>query len=80
VLFRVRPVHCQCRDERQTQTYPDWVDGDPPFTRSRISAPLALRAPAGRHSSITTTTDIYVDWDIDQLAETMRQVLGEVET
>jgi hypothetical protein len=39
-----------------------------------------LRAPAGRHSSITTTADIYVDWDIDQLAETMRQVLGEVET
>lgn len=29
------------------------------------------------HSSITTTADIYVDWDIDQLAETMRQVVGE---
>ena len=26
------------------------------------------------HSSITTTADIYTDWDIDQLAETMRGV------
>jgi integrase len=26
------------------------------------------------HSSITTTVDIYTDWDIDQLAETMREV------
>jgi site-specific recombinase XerD len=32
------------------------------------------------HSSITTTADIYVDWDIDQLAETMRRVVGEEET
>jgi site-specific recombinase XerC len=31
------------------------------------------------HSSITTTGDIYTDWDIDQLAETMRQVLDEGE-
>jgi integrase len=31
------------------------------------------------HSSITTTADIYTDWDIDQLAETMREVLGEGE-
>jgi site-specific recombinase XerC len=28
------------------------------------------------HSSISTG-DIYTDWDIDQLAETMRQVLNE---
>jgi hypothetical protein len=28
------------------------------------------------HASITTTTDIYTDWEIDQLAETMRQVLA----
>jgi integrase len=28
------------------------------------------------HASITTTADIYTDWDIDQLAETMRQVLA----
>jgi site-specific recombinase XerC len=27
------------------------------------------------HSSIQTTADIYTDWDIDQLADTMRQVL-----
>lgn len=27
------------------------------------------------HSSITTTADTYTDWDIDQLAETMREVL-----
>ncbi len=31
------------------------------------------------HSSITTTADVYTDWDIDQLAETMRQVAGEAE-
>src|SRR4029450_3970188 len=29
------------------------------------------------HSSITTTGDIYTDWDIDQLEETMRFVVGE---
>jgi site-specific recombinase XerC len=27
------------------------------------------------HSSISTTADIYVDWDIDQLAETLRDML-----
>jgi site-specific recombinase XerC len=27
------------------------------------------------HSSISTTGDIYADWDIDQLADTMRAVL-----
>ena len=27
------------------------------------------------HASISTTGDIYADWDIDQLAETMRLVL-----
>ncbi len=29
------------------------------------------------HSSITTAGDIYTDWDIDQLEETMRIVVGE---
>lgn len=29
------------------------------------------------HSSITTTGDIYTDWDIDQLAETLRGMLDE---
>jgi integrase len=29
------------------------------------------------HSSITTTGEIYTDWDIDQLEETMRFVVGE---
>lgn len=32
------------------------------------------------HSSITTTADIYTDWDIDQLADTMRQMVGGEET
>jgi integrase len=32
------------------------------------------------HSSITTTGDIYTDWDIDQLEATMRDVVGEDET
>jgi site-specific recombinase XerC len=27
------------------------------------------------HSSITTTGDIYTDWDIDQLAETLKGML-----
>ena len=27
------------------------------------------------HSSIQTTGDVYADWDIDQLADTMRAVL-----
>jgi integrase len=31
------------------------------------------------HSSIQTTADIYVDWDIDQLRETMAQVTEEDE-
>ena len=29
------------------------------------------------HESIQTTGDIYTDWDIDQLAETMRGVLDD---
>jgi integrase len=29
------------------------------------------------HASISTTADIYVDWDIDQLAATMQDVLGD---
>ena len=28
------------------------------------------------HASIPTTADIYTDWDIEQLAETMREVLA----
>ena len=31
------------------------------------------------HSSISTTADIYTDWDIDQLAETLREALEESE-
>jgi site-specific recombinase XerC len=31
------------------------------------------------HSSISTTGDIYTDWDIDQLAETLRAMLEEAE-
>jgi hypothetical protein len=27
------------------------------------------------HSSISTTADTYVDWDIDQLADTLRGML-----
>jgi site-specific recombinase XerC len=27
------------------------------------------------HASIQTTGDVYADWDIDQLADTMRAVL-----
>jgi hypothetical protein len=35
---------------------------------------------ASRHSSISTTGDIYTDWDIDQLAETLRGMLEESES
>jgi site-specific recombinase XerC len=28
------------------------------------------------HASVTTTAGSYTDWDIDQLADTMRQVLA----
>ena len=31
------------------------------------------------HSSISTTGDIYTDWDIDHLAETLRGMLKEAE-
>jgi site-specific recombinase XerC len=31
------------------------------------------------HASIQTTADIYTDWDIEQLAETMREVLAQDE-
>ena len=31
------------------------------------------------HSSISTTADIYVDWDIDQLAAILRTALEESE-
>ena len=31
------------------------------------------------HSSISTTGDIYTDWDIDQLADTLRSILEESE-
>jgi hypothetical protein len=29
------------------------------------------------HRSIPTTGDVYADWDVDQLAATMADVLGE---
>jgi hypothetical protein len=32
------------------------------------------------HASISTTGDIYADWDIDHLAETMRLVLAGSES
>jgi integrase len=32
------------------------------------------------HSSISTTGDIYTDWDIDQLAETLQAMLDEGRT
>jgi integrase len=31
------------------------------------------------HASISTTADVYTDWDLDQLAETMREVVEENE-
>ena len=32
------------------------------------------------HSSISTTGDIYTDWDVDQLAETLRDMPEQGET
>jgi integrase len=40
-------------------------------TRGNLKATQKLLG----HSSISTTADIYVDWDIDQLAETLREML-----
>jgi site-specific recombinase XerC len=40
-------------------------------TRGNLKATQKLLG----HSSISTTADIYVDWDIDQLAETLRDML-----
>jgi len=42
-------------------------------TRGNLKATQKLLG----HSSIQTTADIYVDWDIDQLAETLRGMLEE---
>jgi len=36
----------------------------------------AVQKPLG-HATIQTTGDIYTDWDIEQLAETLRKVVGE---
>ena len=40
----------------------------PDHTRGNLKAVQKLLG----HSSISTTGDIYTDWDIDQLAETLR--------
>jgi integrase len=40
-------------------------------TRGNLKAKQKLLG----HSSISTTADVYVDWDIDQLAETLRGML-----
>ena len=40
--------------------------------------PKAVQKLLG-HASIQTTADIYTDWDIEQLAETMRDVLAQDE-
>jgi len=32
------------------------------------------------HASISTTGDIYTDWDIDHLAETLRSMLDQAES
>jgi hypothetical protein len=38
-----------------------------------------LRVGNSDHSLISTTGDIYTDWDIDQLTETLRGMLDEAE-
>jgi hypothetical protein len=32
---------------------------------------------SARHESIQTTGDVYTDWDIDQLAETLLEVVDD---
>jgi integrase len=41
------------------------------YTRGNLKATQKLLG----HSSISTTADVYVDWDIDQLAETLSEML-----
>ena len=40
---------------------------------------MSAADPLLGHSSIQTTVDIYADWDIDQLARTMAEVLADDE-
>ena len=42
-------------------------------TRGNLKATQKLLG----HSSISTTADIYVDWDIDKLAETLKSMLED---
>jgi integrase len=46
------------------------------YTRGNLKAVQKLLG----HSSISTTGDIYTDWDIDQLAETLRDMLEQGES
>jgi integrase len=51
----------------------------PPKNRTPATSSAGIQKLLG-HSSIQTTADIYVDWDIDQLRETMAQVAEGDET
>ena len=51
---------------------------------ARGATPYRRRRPRQQkllgHSSLSTTGDIYTDWDIDQLAETLSGILEEGES
>jgi integrase len=76
----VVPVPTACRDRRRGR-HPRPQDAYGATHRGPVGArphrqPEAVQKLLG-HSSITTTGDIYTNWDIDQLEATMRYVIGE---
>jgi hypothetical protein len=81
---RESPVHESSRYRSANELR--WIKRHLPHPGEATAVPARLPSHPGNlkavqkllgHSSITTTGDIYTDWDIDQLEETMRYVVGE---
>jgi hypothetical protein len=86
-LFRIENEDGAAADPASFETaVPNWRAGDSIPLRGRTLLVIAkhgnLKAVQKLlgHSSISTTADNYVDWDIDQLAETLRGLLEEADS